>query len=269
MIAASDKILEKAWFSGKEIYELYISDKLFQMPEKEVVEKLNAELSDEAFTVTRAEWYSGEIKALRDNFEYVLYSMTFKDSAFSYSSILAEIQKIQVSDFYPVKVKVKSTTQRDVVRVQELNAKDFLYKTFVRKNEDGTLTLFAALSANMAMYDFAATLLHTSKRNLYKYPAVVEEFLIKSDGGSLDMFADTCLECDAEIEENIFGEPISSDYCLEHKYMKQFENKAANVQISDEVITEEDEEDTPFDIGGHDDDDDEDVSDKYEGNEGI
>ena len=65
--SASDKILEKAWFSGKEVYELYSADKLFEMSAEDIVKNINANFADDAMIVKRAEWYTGNIKALRDN----------------------------------------------------------------------------------------------------------------------------------------------------------------------------------------------------------
>lgn len=62
---------------------------------------------------------------------------------------------------------------------------------------------FAALSDNLAIYDFAAAILKTSKRNLYKFPAVVEEYLIRNTGGAtFDMFVAACSTCNEEIDEN-------------------------------------------------------------------
>lgn len=268
MIASSDKILEKAWFCGKEIYEVYIADKRYSIDTKAILEGVNRELSDDAFKVTRVEQYSGEVQALRDNFEYVLYSMTLRNTDFSITSVKDELRKLNEEAYYPIKVKVKSTTQRDVVRVQELNAKEYLYKAFIRQNDDNTFTLFAALSANVAMYDFATAVLKTAKRNLYRFPAIVEEYLLKNTGGAtLDMFADVCLECGEEIELNIWGESIDPTYCLEHKYLTTFAHREG---VDSEYSDIEDAEDDVVDIGGHDDDDDpEDVSEKYEGNEGL
>lgn len=134
--AASDKILEKAWYSGKEM-------------------------------VSRAEWYSGEIKPLRQNFEYVLYSITLNSEDFSYSTARDEIVKLNTSDEYLIKLKVKSKTKRDSFEIVEINAKEMMYKVFARDNMDRTWTLFMALSENMTPYDFVAALLHTAKRKLY------------------------------------------------------------------------------------------------------
>ena len=267
MIASSDKILEKAWFCGKEIYEVYIADKRYDINTDEILRRVNEELSDDAFVVTRVEQYSGEVQALRDNFEYVLYSMTLRNEDFSIASLKEELAKFEAAEHYPIKVKVKSTTQRDTIRVQELNAKDYAYKVFVRQNEDNTFTLFAALSANVAMYDFATALLKTAKRTLYRFPAIVEEYMLKNTGGAtLDMFADVCADCGEEIELNIWGESIDPAYCLEHKYLNSFQHRAG-VDSKFEEIEDADEE--SVELGGHDDDDDDDISAKYEGNEGI
>ena len=256
--AASDKILEKAWFSGKEIYELYSADKRFTMSEEELVKNINAQFADDALTVNRAEWYSGDIKPLRDNFEYVLYSITFNNLDFSYSSAMDEINLINSSKEYLIKLKVKSKTKRDAFETVQLNVHDYMYKCFARNNGDGTWTLFAALSDNLAIYDFATALLHTAKRNLYKYPAVIEEYLLRNNSGAaLDMFADVCLSCGEEIETNIWGEPVSSSYCLEHKFLEEFIHRNITVDsgYSEDFLEEEDSEDK-FELGGHDDEDD-------------
>lgn len=255
--SASDKILEKAWFSGKEIYELYSADKRFNISSEDTVRLINENFADDAIRITRAEWYSGTIKALRDNFEYVLYSLTLNNEDFSYLTAKEEIDFLNSTEEYLMKIKVKSKTKRDAFETIEMNVKDNMYKCFARNNDDGTWTLFAALSDNVAIYDFAATLLKTSKRNLYKYPAIVEEYLLRQTAGAaLDMFSGTCLECGGEIETNIWGEDLTDTYCLEHYYSLNFEHR-------DSVLVEqgyseefEDEEDTTeFDVGGHDDDD--------------
>lgn len=251
--AASDKILEKAWFSGKEIYELYSADKRFEMSAEDLVKNINANFADDALVVKKAEWYSGDIKALRDNFEYVLYSVTFNNDDFSYSSAKDEINLLNSSPEYLIKIKVKSKTKRDAFETIQMNVKEQMYKCFARNNEDGTWTLFAALSDNLAIYDFATALLHTSKRNLFKYPAVIEEYLLRNNSGAaLDMFASTCLSCGEEIETNIWGEPVSADYCLEHMYLEQFKHRDIEVATgySEDFLEEANEnEDERFNKG--------------------
>lgn len=274
--AASQKILEKAWYSGKEIYELYSADKRFIMSEEDIVKNINANFADDALIVTKAGWYTGEVMNLGKNFEFVLYSITFNDSDYNYSTAFSEVSKLNTVGEYPVKLKVKSKTKRDAFETVQVNVKDYMYKTFVRSNGDGTWTLFTALSENMTPYDFAATLLHTAKRNLYKYPVIVEEFMLRNtSGASLDMFAEVCLDCGEEIETNIWGEPISSDYCLEHKYLNEFAHREIDVQggYSEEFMEEADEDDTErFNKGEVTMDDDTDLEDeilKKVGNTGV
>lgn len=263
--AASDLILEKSWFSGKELYELYIADKRFSMSEKDIVEILNKEFSDEAMSITRAEWYTGEVTSLRQNFEYVLYSLTLNRDDFSISNVREEVNRFKESAAYTVKVKRKSKTQRDVVRVEEINAKDFAYKVFIRDNNDETYTLFAALSGDLAIYDFATAILKTSKRKVYKYPAIVEEYLLKSDEGSLDMLSGWCT-CGEQVELNIWGEDVA-DTCVECFYKENFKHRD-NVKVDSGFTAEEDLEVEDIDLGGHDDDDIDD-EDKFDKNNAL
>jgi hypothetical protein len=256
ILSASDKILEKAWFAGDDVYEVYLADKMWDYNLDKLVTDLNAELSDEAFTIQRIEKYSGEIKKLRDNFEYVLYSLTLNKEDYSISIVRDEIKLFDSAKQYDVKVKVKSKTQRDVVRVETLNGKEFVYKLFARDNGDETFTIFVALSDNMAIYDFSAALLKTSKRNLYRFPSVVEEYMLRNVGGAtLDMFASDCIECGSEIEENIFGEAISDELCLHCKYMKLGSHRKDTKVAAGLGDIEEDQEGDSVNIGGHDDDD--------------
>lgn len=253
--AASSKILEKAWYSGKELYELYLADKRFSMSEQEVVEAINQNFADDAMLVTRAEWYSGEAATLGKNFEFVLYSITINNEDYSYSAVRDEVQLLNSSKDYPIKLKVKSKTKRDAFETVNVNAWEYLYKCFIKDNEDGTWTLFAALSENMDMYSFITPILKTSKRNLYKYPVIIEEFLLRNtEGASLDMFATGCEVCGEEIEDTIWGEPVSEQYCLEHKYLEGFKRRAIEVQVGQSEDMD-DQEEEKFELGGHDDDD--------------
>jgi len=128
------------------------------------------------------------------------------------------------------------------------NAKELSYTCFNKDNGDGTWTLFAALSDNLAIYDFASAILHTAKRNLYRYPSIVEEFLLHSTmGSSFDMFADACEICGGEIETNIWGEPVDACRCLKHKFQTDFIRRDVDVsENSEEFNSEEDDEDARF-----------------------
>lgn len=275
--AASDKILEKAWFSGKEIYELYSADKRFEISEEDFVQKVNAEFSDDCMIVNRCGKYSEHATKLRDNFEYVLYSVTFNNLDFEYEAAVQEKKRFDESKEYLVKMKQKSKTKRDAFETVEVNSKDSIYKVFVRNNEDGTWTMFAAIRDNLSIYEFLAVFLHTAKRNLYKYPAVIEEYMLKNnDGAMLDMFAEVCTECGEEIETNIWGEPVSDMYCLEHKYMLEFKHRDIDVAAGySEDFLEEADEDPDARFGGGEvtmDDDDTDLEDeilKKTGNTGV
>ena len=234
------------------------------MSAEDIVKNINANFADDAMIVKRAEWYTGNIKALRDNFEYVLYSLTVHNDDYSYGEISQRIADINAGAEFTLKLKVKSKTKRDAYETIEVNAKDYMYKCFCKKNDDDTWTLFAALSANLAIYDFAAALFKTAKRKLYKYPAVVEEYLLKTAAGSLDMFGSYCIHsgCDEQIEDSIWGEPISDTYCLEHKYLNTFVHRDTIDVVagfSAEFEEEAENDEAPIDLGGHDDDDDDDT----------
>ena len=129
------------------------------------------------------------------------------------------------------------------------NAKEMSYTCFNKDNGDGTWTLFAALSDNLAIYDFASAILLTAKRNLYRYPSIVEEFLLRSTmGSSFDMFADNCEVCGGEIETNIWGEPVDSYRCLKHKFQSDFVRRDVDVsENSEEYANEEDDDVARFD----------------------
>ena len=263
VIAASDKILMKAWFSGKELFEVYLTDLSFNLSEQEIIDRVNCEFEDGCMKIERVEKYSKAVTPLKKNFDFVLYSITLSESVYHRADCDAEIEHFNTVSDYPVKVRVIDKAKFGTFKMEVKNAKDLTYCLFTRDNQDGTWTLFAALSDILAVYDFAAVLLHTAKRNIYRYPAIVEEFLLKSTSGSaFDMFANTCLDCGEEIELNIWGESVSDQFCLKHKYLNEFTRR--QVDVSDNTTEFEQETDDDLDRFNHQDvtmDDDTDLED--------
>ena len=248
VVAASDKILMKAYFSGKELFEVYVTDPSFSMPENKILELVNNEFEDGCMELTRVEKYSKAVKQLKNNFDYVLYSISLPSSVFSKEECDKEIEQFEQAEFYPVKIRQRSKEKMGQFEIVTRNAKEMTYTCFNKDNNDGTWTLFAALSDNLAIYDFAAAILHTAKRNIYRYPSIVEEFLLKSTtGSSFDMFADACEICGSEIETNIWGEPVDACRCLKHKFMSDFVRRNVDVsENSEDYANEEDDEDARF-----------------------
>ena len=176
---------------------------------------------------------------MRRNFDYVLYSLTLPHSIYSKDACDAEIKKFDSVSDYPVKMKVNDMTKRGITKVVMKNAKEMAYCCFNKDNGDGTWTLFAALSDNLAIYEFAEAILHTAKRNLYRYPTIIEEFLLRKQVAALDMFANSCSVCGEQIETDIWGEPVHSCLCMRHKYLEDFVHRDVDVSAnSDDYLVE-------------------------------
>lgn len=217
-IFASDKIIFQDWNAGMDVAEIYISDKRYEISEKAIMDGLNEYL--DVMKITRVEQYSGNIKALRDNFEEVLYSVAVSTEEFTGSRIEEALEAYDKSEYFEVKVKVKGM-MRDSYVIERYNAKD-LVKDVWTKREGNDIRIYALLSENLSMYDFLPALLSTTKRRILKYPVTREEFLLKKQSDTvLDMFASTCEVCGEEIEIDIFGEDVDDNLCLRHKYTKE------------------------------------------------
>ena len=239
IISASDRILEKAWFSGKEIYELYITDGLFRMPAGKIKDAINSFL-DESMSVERVELYSKGAKKLGNNFDYVLYSMDLPETFCKFESGKSSIDQFQSEKTFPVKMKRREKGKMFGFETVEVDAKEFVYDCFCRDNMDGTWTFFAAVSGSLQIYDFAASVLHIAKRNLYRYPAVACDYLLKKDKSqSFDMFADVCDACGKEIELDIWGEPVSGSLCLRHKHLSICSHLSVDASENTDFYAEE------------------------------
>lgn len=220
--ATSDKILTKAYFSGKEIYEVSVPERHFNFSMVEIKTRLNENL-DDSMSVDIVENYTGKVKRLNTNFDFVLYSITVPTKLYPVDKVEKAVDKFNSVQYFPVKVPQRNSSSFGTIKLTTINAKSNTKQCFYKDNKDSTVTVFAELSGNLAMYDFIGALLGVNKRNFYRYPAIVEEYLLKSSTGlTFDMFSNSCSVCGNEIETNIFGEPVSDCYCLKHKYLSDF-----------------------------------------------
>lgn len=82
---------------------------------------------------------------------------------------------------------------------------------------DGQLYLRMTIRGVLSPYDLYQMLFKKKWKSSIGMPAQRLEYLVASDGDQDDFMVDRCEVCDAQIEQNIFGDPVDDMYCLRHQ----------------------------------------------------
>lgn len=214
---ASNKIIAKAWSCGLEVAQVQLKDISFHMTEKEMLKAMQ-DHCDPAFEIVRVEKYSNNLGSLMDAFDTIIYSLDIPKLDYGYGDIKEAIKtNYTEAESCIVKVKAEGTARDQIVSIP-FEAKAISQDMWCVDKGEFTRIYSIMTNPSASLYDLLPVVIKTTKANILKYVMRVEDMTLSKAAGELSMFSAVCTECGEEIQDNIFGEPVSEDFCTRHKY---------------------------------------------------
>lgn len=209
----TDQFRFQNWTYGKDYCVGQLTENVFGR-EQEILKGLKDNLDSLGIHPTRFEAYSMNLKTA-NVFEKVVYEI---QTDFDISKVQSEISNFNNQSEFLVKIKVPGLMQDSWV-TKEVNAKEFVSDIWAEQvsSDLGIFTVIRLISSgNIGLYEILPTLLHTSAKNIKRFPVKRLAYLKANDDAEIDLFADTCEVCGKQIEKNVFDEPVSVTRCARH-----------------------------------------------------
>jgi len=215
---ASDMLKYRNWTFGTDYFEVPLTDKpLWEgkfSSEKDIALALNEKANEVGIFISEARLLSTDTLSFKRTFGVVLYEIRFPSKQIAHKVAQEIFTSVLNSDSFRVKVMVKDSL-RQVWVTEEIEARDMIHNLWAEQGDKETIVRML-LSERIGPYEILPPLFKTSKRAVLVHPAEVLEYCMATKQGELNMFASLCEKCGEEIQETLFGIPVTENRCIRH-----------------------------------------------------